>query len=167
MAQTNPTEKDMFLQSFQRETQTTLKLLKAYPADKADFKPAERSRSARDLAWTFVIEQGIVDGALNGKVDFSQPTPKPPADYSAVVGAFEDACRRTTAIVTKAGTDELNKTVQFPVGPGKMADLRRADVMWTMLMDQVHHRGQFSVYLRMAGGKVPSIYGPSADEPWM
>jgi len=24
-----------------------------------------------------------------------------------------------------------------------------------------------SVYLRMAGGKVPSIYGPSADEPWM
>ena len=30
----------------------------------------------------------------------------------------------------------------------------------------VHHRGQFSVYLRMADGKVPSIYGPSADEPW-
>ena len=29
--------------------------------------------------------------------------------------------------------------------------------------DQIHHRGQFSIYLRMAGGKVPSIYGPSAD----
>jgi hypothetical protein len=25
---------------------------------------------------------------------------------------------------------------------------------------------QFSIYLRMADGKVPSIYGPSADEPW-
>jgi uncharacterized damage-inducible protein DinB len=36
-----------------------------------------------------------------------------------------------------------------------------------MLMDSVHHRGQFSVYLRMADGKVPSIYGPTADEPWM
>lgn len=34
-------------------------------------------------------------------------------------------------------------------------------------VDSVHHRGQFSVYLRLAGGKVPSIYGPSADEPWM
>ena len=33
-------------------------------------------------------------------------------------------------------------------------------------MDQVHHRGQFSVYLRMAGGKVPSITVPPADEPW-
>jgi uncharacterized damage-inducible protein DinB len=30
-----------------------------------------------------------------------------------------------------------------------------------------HHRGQLSVYLRLADGKVPSIYGPTADEPWM
>jgi uncharacterized damage-inducible protein DinB len=28
----------------------------------------------------------------------------------------------------------------------------------------IHHRGQLSVYLRMTGSKVPSIYGPSADE---
>jgi uncharacterized damage-inducible protein DinB len=35
-----------------------------------------------------------------------------------------------------------------------------------LVLDIVHHRGQFSVYLRMAGGKVPSIYGPTADEPW-
>lgn len=25
---------------------------------------------------------------------------------------------------------------------------------------------ELSVYLRMADGKVPSIYGPSGDEPW-
>ncbi|MBI1806965.1 MAG: hypothetical protein HYR76_07940, partial [Ignavibacteria bacterium] len=31
----------------------------------------------------------------------------------------------------------------------------------------VHHRGQLSVYLRIVDAKVPSIYGPSADEPWM
>jgi uncharacterized damage-inducible protein DinB len=40
------------------------------------------------------------------------------------------------------------------------------DVLWYLLNDQIHHRGQFSVYLRMAGAKVPSIYGPSKDEPW-
>jgi uncharacterized damage-inducible protein DinB len=28
----------------------------------------------------------------------------------------------------------------------------------------IHHRGQLSVYLRQTGSKVPSIYGPSADE---
>jgi len=30
----------------------------------------------------------------------------------------------------------------------------------------VHHRGQLSTYLRPMGGKVPDIYGGSADEPF-
>ena len=42
-------------------------------------------------------------------------------------------------------------------------DMRYAFNVTRFMLD----RGQFSVYLRMAGGKVPSIYGPSADEPWM
>ncbi|MBM3762231.1 MAG: hypothetical protein FJW36_18530, partial [Acidobacteria bacterium] len=29
----------------------------------------------------------------------------------------------------------------------------------------IHHRGQLSTYLRAMGGKCPSIYGGSADEP--
>ena len=32
------------------------------------------------------------------------------------------------------------------------------------LVHGVHHRGQLSGYLRPMGGKVPSIYGGSADE---
>jgi uncharacterized damage-inducible protein DinB len=28
----------------------------------------------------------------------------------------------------------------------------------------IHHRGQFSVYLRLRDVSVPAIYGPSADE---
>jgi uncharacterized damage-inducible protein DinB len=47
-----------------------------------------------------------------------------------------------------------------------MGDIPVYAFLWAMLADQIHHRGQLSVYLRMAGGKVPSIYGPSADEPW-
>jgi uncharacterized damage-inducible protein DinB len=33
-----------------------------------------------------------------------------------------------------------------------------------MCSHSIHHRGQLSSYLRPMGGKVPSIYGPSADE---
>ncbi len=167
MIEKTATEKDMFLQTFGRECQTTLKLLKAYPSNKGDYKPHEKSRSARELAWTFVMEQGMADMALKGKIDFSQPMPPAPGNYTDIVAAFENACRDTTAKVSRASEDNLNKTVQFPVGPGKMGDFRAIDVLWTSLMDQVHHRGQFSVYLRLAGAKVPSIYGPTADEPWM
>ena len=38
-------------------------------------------------------------------------------------------------------------------------------MFWIGLFDAIHHRGQLSVYLRPMGGKVPSIYGPSADDP--
>ena len=161
------TEKDMFLQSLERETKTTLKLLRAYPQAKADLKPSEKSRTARELAWVFAMEHGVIDMALKGKIDFSGQMPAPPAELSAIAAALEQATRDTVAKVTKASEDELNQTVKFPTGPGAMSDLRRFDVLWTVLMDQVHHRGQFSVYLRLAGAKVPSIYGPTADETWM
>ena len=35
---------------------------------------------------------------------------------------------------------------------------------WGFLLDQIHHRGQLSTYLRPMGSTVPAIYGPSADE---
>ena len=61
----------------------------------------------------------------------------------------------------------VSETVQFPAGPGKMADMPKMAFLWMMLCDQIHHRGQLSVYLRMSDAKVPAIYGPSLDEPWM
>ena len=38
-------------------------------------------------------------------------------------------------------------------------------MLFGFLFDAIHHRGQLSSYLRPMGAKVPSIYGPSADDP--
>lgn len=40
-------------------------------------------------------------------------------------------------------------------------------MLWGSLLDMIHHRGQLSVYIRPMGGRVPSIYGPSADDAGM
>ncbi len=61
---------------------------------------------------------------------------------------------------------DLRDTVQFLVAPKTMGNVPKLDFLWFLLHDQIHHRGQFSVYLRMADARVPSIYGPTADEPW-
>jgi len=159
-------EKEMFLQGRDREFQTTLKVLKAYPADKLDFKPHERSRSARELAWVFVEEESFVGMAVNGQIEFKEG-PKPPATLQEILPAFEKTHKELTGKVKGLSEKDYNSMMKFPVGPNQMGDFRRADVLWMIMMDQVHHRGQFSVYVRMAGGKVPSIYGPTADEPWM
>ncbi len=160
------TEKEMYLQGWEREFQTTMKVLKAYPADKIDFKPHERSRSARELAWTFVGELAVVDMVAKGQIEFKEG-PKPPATMKEILAAFESTYKQMVPKVKAMSEADYNSTIKFPAGPKQMGDFRKADVLWITMMDQVHHRGQFSVYLRMAGGKVPSIYGPTADEPWM
>jgi uncharacterized damage-inducible protein DinB len=167
MAQQTMTEKDVFLQTWDQEFQTTVKVLKAYPADKLDYKPHPKSRSARELAWNFVIEEHIVDATLKGNIDFTAPMPPAPKTMAEIISAYEKTHRDMVQKVKATSEEDLSKTIKFPVAPKQMGDLKRSQVLWTMVMDTVHHRGQLSVYIRLAGGKVPSIYGPSADEPWM
>jgi len=37
-------------------------------------------------------------------------------------------------------------------------------VLRDTFMHLSHHRGQLTVYLRLSGAQVPSIYGPTADD---
>lgn len=159
-------EKDMLVQKLEYEFQTTRRVLKAYPADKLDMKPAEKSRTARDLLWIFCLEQGLTDMAVKGKIDFGGPMPSPPQSQDEIIGTYEKRFKESLEKIKQMSDEDFNSVIAFPAGPGKMANVRKADVLWVTLMDMVHHRGQLSVYIRLAGGKVPSIYGPSGDEPW-
>lgn len=96
----------------------------------------------------------------------SSKMPPPPEKLSDVIAALEKAQGEFRALIGSFSDAELRDNVTFFVAPKTPGDWRRLDFAWFLLHDQIHHRGQFSIYLRMAGGKVPSIYGPSADEPW-
>ncbi len=160
------TEKEMLLNSWEREYQLTTKVFKAYPEGKLDFKPHDLSRTAKELAWTIISEEGIfVDGALTGKFDFGHYDP-PPTTMKDILNAYENKHAEDVRKVKDMTDADLNKKVKVMVGRNTLADVRSIDTIWGSIMDNIHHRGQFSVYLRMAGGKVPSIYGPSHDEPW-
>lgn len=162
-------EKEMFLQAWKREFGTTLKVLKCLPPEKADFKPAaDKTRSAGGLASVFIAEMGVTDGVVKGQIDWTNLSGiKPPARYEEILKTL-DSTQNTLYEKVKAMSEaDWNSTMQFPVGPKQMGNLRKADILWSMLMDSIHHRGQFSIYLRLVGAKVPAIYGPSADEPWM
>jgi uncharacterized damage-inducible protein DinB len=160
-------EKDQFLQNWEAQYQKTVKVLKAYPENKLELKPHEKSRSAKELAWVFTMEEKmLVNGALRGEFDFSNP-PQPPSSIREILATYDRSHKENVEKIKKMSEADLNKLIKFMTAPNTMGDMRTIDVLWMGLMDAIHHRGQFSVYLRMAGGKVPSIYGPSADEPWM
>ena len=160
-------EKQKFQEAWDKESATTLKVLRAFPEDKTDLKPHPSSRSAKDLAWAFVFDGVAGSQAVQGEMKFPPPNmPEKPSSWKAMISEVEKALKVMSDRVRKVDDAQLNTTVKFVTGPKQMSDLRRMDVLWFLLNDTIHHRGQFSVYLRMAGGQVPAIYGPSADEKW-
>jgi uncharacterized damage-inducible protein DinB len=163
-----PTLKQHLLDTYEQEHRKTLRVLHAHPPDKTELRPHAKSKTARELAWMFVQEQGAVQKALTTGFDWSKPpafSPVPPS-FNDVLAAFEEGHARTTALLKDLTDEDLARPVQFFTGPGKIGDIPMHDFLWQMLHDQIHHRGQFTIYLRLADARVPSVYGPTADEPW-
>lgn len=162
------TPKQQFLSEYEKEFETTLRVLRAYPEDQLELRPHPRARTARELAWVFALERTL--GQMVFKDEFIEnmggETPTPPESWDALLAAYEKGHRDYGDLIRSTPDEEIFAPVRFVVGPRKIGTLSRIEWLWFLHHDEIHHRGQFSVYLRMAGGKVPSIYGPSADDPW-
>jgi uncharacterized damage-inducible protein DinB len=65
------------------------------------------------------------------------------------------------ATVSDQDWEEGTATLTYPGGKW---EAKKFEMAWGFLFDAIHHRGQLSTYIRAVGGKVPAIYGGSADE---
>lgn len=158
--------KHAFLEKYERNHATTVKVLKAFPGEKSEFRPHERSSTALKLAWTFVLEESLMLKAIRGEQILGGGFPPAPESWDLVLSAFDRVNEDLVAELQDPKNGDLEGTVGFFVAPKQTGDFPIPDFLQFMLDDQIHHRGQLSVYVRMTGGKVPGIYGPSADEPW-
>ena len=140
--------------------------MKAYPAGQEGFTPHERSRSGLQLVHTFSVENAVALAAVTGNWEMPPRRPPAPATLGEAVAAYERGGRALIDAVRAMPDSRVYESVVFFTGPKQMGEVQVIEVLWFMLMDSIHHRGQLSIYVRMAGGKVPSIYGPSADEAW-
>lgn len=149
------------IMNFRRlEFATTMKVLRAYPEDKLDMKPAEKSRTPRELIVTFIREEYVCRGAMRGDLRRADSPESMPHGLNEMLEMLNQIHNEVQEMIAQAGDQELNRIIDF-----YGHQIRAIDALWAELHDQIHHRGQFSVYLRLAGAKVPSIYGPTADEP--
>jgi hypothetical protein len=161
-----PGPKQQFLDAFRKEMATTRRVLASYPADQGEFRPHPRSNSAKQLIWTFTQEMMLASAAARGPLNLGGGMPAAPVTFEEVLAAFEKGVAEADATISKMPESRMGETVKFFTAPKQVGDVPVGQFLWFMLCDHIHHRGQLSVYCRMAGGKVPSIYGPSADEPW-
>lgn len=156
--------RDYFVQCFKGEKPKFIKVLKAIPGDKASYTPHPRSMTAADIA---ALLAGELHDACEifdkGELNFAPP--KTPANVAESVAAYERNADALEARVAKADDAMWERNSKFLMD-GKVAwEAPLGDMLWGFLFDAIHHRGQLSTYLRPMGAKVPSIYGPSADDP--
>ena len=151
-------ERDYFASTHDRECKTTYSLLKAFPESKVGIRPNPKSRSAIELAFVLANQELFFVQAAEGKIDFSIFANQPPATMAEVITVLEKNHAAIDAALAKASIEDLSQIINFGGH-----DMRRLDALWANQFDIVHHRGQFSVYLRLADAAVPSIYGPTAD----
>lgn len=139
----------------------TLKLLRMYPEDKKDLRPSPIIRSAIETVATFLSEEAInLSYARTGGFDMATFAPATPATMAEGIAQLEALAAETDTALATLSEEDFQKQID---GFGNRMPL--SALMFTMMLDHIHHRGQFTIYSRMAGAKVPQIYGPSADEP--
>src|SRR5438128_2218316 len=144
-----PPAKEQFLAAYEREHGVTMSLLRAYPADKLDLRPHPRLKNARELAWVFALESYLGTRVYNDDVakrGVSGNPPSPPENWSDVISAIEKGHKDFGDLVRSATDEDLLRNVQFFTGPKTMGNISRIDLLWFLLSDQIHHRGQFSIY---------------------
>jgi uncharacterized damage-inducible protein DinB len=159
------TNREFFLQCWTQEYPTFLRVLRAVPPDKLDYRPDVRSRSAGELVWLQVLEKQcwfelLETGTINWNVT------APTMSLDGMISAYQEAHTELAPRLEKVDEKTWEtKPTQFLMNDRVHVEVPLGQMCWLGLFDAIHHRGQLTVYLRPMGGKVPSIYGPSADDP--
>ena len=141
-----------------------VRVLKALPQGRLDYRPDPKARTAAELAGVIVAEEAALVALLDtGTIRWKED---PPAQkVEEIVAAFERNAAAVDERLARLDEAGWEKKGSFLMEGSPAWEDTIGQFMWGFLFDAVHHRGQLSTYLRPMGGKVPSIYGPSADDP--
>ncbi len=145
--------REHLVKCFKDEKPKFLRVLRAVPPEQLAYRPHPRSTCTGDLVW------------LLASVNFVQtPAPK---TLEESIAAYERNSSELEKRLARLDDAAWEKKARFLVNGNVAWESPLGEMLWGFLFDAIHHRGQLSSYLRPMGGKVPSIYGPSADDAGM
>ena len=165
------TNREFFVRRWEEESPGFLRVLRALPSDRLAYRPHQGSRSAAEMAALLVsLQQSCLDLCTSQRSSYSTVMRWHPAGRTAIldemIAAYEVLHH---ALAEKLrNLDDVTWNHQAWMIVGEQEILLKDTVgglLWLALFDAVHHRGQLTTYIRPMGGKVPSIYGPSGDDP--
>ena len=161
---------ELLLAELDREVERSRRALEQVPEGRYDWKPHERSMIFGYLAnMVATIPQWVAMEINQDELDVA------PSDGRKMEQKRMDTSDELLKALDKAAVDARSalKTTTDEYLMTNWRLLARGQVVmeaprYVMIQDTInhwsHHRGQMTVYLRLMGAKVPSIYGPSADD---
>ena len=155
--------REYYAQCFKSERPTFVKVMKAVPEGQLDYKPHPRSSSSGDLLWLLATELDDACTLIDrGEVNYvARPCP----GVAESVAAYEKHAAALEERLPKLDDAKWDSKARLMMDGKTVWEATLGDMLFGFLLDAIHHRGQLSSYLRPMGAKVPSIYGPSADDP--
>ena len=157
------------LPEFDHEIATTRTTLERVPDDKLGWKPHEKSMTMGRLA-SHIAEGPLwgVAGLSADSFDMANYKSWEGASRAEILAVFDKNAAAARAAIAAADDAKFMSDWSLTAGGQTLMAMPKVAMVRTFLMNHlIHHRGQFSVYLRMVNVSVPSIYGPSADEGQM
>jgi len=157
--------RELFIAMVENEGPVFRKVLEAVPANKLDYTPHPVSRTAGSLATQLAMTPNALLELVNkGRFGDTHTgaTPSLPQALEAGTAARQELVQKLKSLDDKTWNEKKTQMVN-PDGT-VVWEATLGSMSWGLLHDAIHHRGQLSAYLRPMGAKVPSIYGPSADD---
>lgn len=165
---------DALVTEFDHETATTRKLLERTPATAAAWKPHEKSMTLGTLACHLAeipswggpgLHLPELDIAPVGGPAYVSPTFE---STEALLATFDKNVAEARAVLAGMSDEDYMRPWSLLMGGKTLFTIPRLNVARTWVLNHlIHHRGQYSVYLRLQHVPVPGSYGPSADEMGM
>ena len=149
-----------FLTDWTQESESTLKMFKNLTDSSLNQKVSANGRTLGFLAWHIVLTLGEMGEKAGLKVDAPPENEHDPKEASVIVAAYEKAGASVAAEVKQKWNDGMLAEEIDMYGE----KWTKGQTLSTLLVHQMHHRGQMTVLMRQAGLKVPGIYGPAYEE---
>ena len=163
---------ELFIADLDRERDKTRKAVEAVPEGKGEWKPHEKAMPMGRLT-SLVATMPSWITMMIGRDEFDVvPQPGQASQFSrplttkAELGkAVDEGFDGARAALAATSDDHLLLPWRLKAGGRVVQEAPRHVVLRDALMHLAHHRGQLTTYIRVSGGAVPAIYGPTADDP--
>jgi uncharacterized damage-inducible protein DinB len=147
------------IDTYASETNKTASVFQQFNPEDLGFRPHAKSQTVLEICRHILLSErrffaDFLDSPEPGHLAV------PPADQTAEAYSarlLELALPRLAFLAARGDAWWLEKRPFFDV------ERQRIWILWRRILHSAHHRTQLTVYLRLLGKPVVSVYGPTAD----